>query len=230
MTLLRWIVLVALVAAISFKIVFPTYHYRYRMTVEIEANGQVHTGTGVIGVSAVNQTALEGLLASFDMNYWGQAPVVDLGKDGVIVAILRPTGFPPSYQPPPAYPDNIAMSAYYGLEWGVPHSDVARNFRNLHNQTGQRTLEPSRYPCFVWLPNPENPATARPVMPTVFSKVIAPSVRLRSVKVEITTDRNNNEIFKKLPWLSEMREEERKKPVRVPREPYELKAQYLLGE
>ena len=91
MTLLRWIVLVALVAAISFKIVFPTYHYRYRMTVEIEANGQVHTGTGVIGVSAVNQTALEGLLASFDMNYWGQAPVVDLGKDGVIVAILRPT-------------------------------------------------------------------------------------------------------------------------------------------
>lgn len=67
-------------------------------------------------------------------------------------------------------------------------------------------------------------------MPTVFSKVIAPSVRLRSVKVEITTDRNNNEIFKKLPWLSEMREEERKKPVRVPREPYELKAQYLLGE
>ena len=48
---MKWlgIALAVIVAGVVlFKLKYPTYAYRYRMTVTVAVNGQVHTGSSVI--------------------------------------------------------------------------------------------------------------------------------------------------------------------------------------
>ena len=57
--------------------VYPTYSYRYRLTIAIEVDGKVHAGSSVIEVIWRGQPDLPGA-GSFTPHVRGQAVYVDL--------------------------------------------------------------------------------------------------------------------------------------------------------
>lgn len=72
------------------NLLFPTYTHRYRLTVNIEADGKLHSGSSVIEVRRNDHGPLEGLLhGRFDEEITGESPIVDLGKRGVVEAISK---------------------------------------------------------------------------------------------------------------------------------------------
>lgn len=83
-------------------ILFPSYVHRYRLTVEIEADGKVHEGSGVVEVSVNSHGPLEGLISgAFDLSMQGRAALVDIAPHGVILAILSPHPIQNSFVPRP---------------------------------------------------------------------------------------------------------------------------------
>ena len=88
MQLLGGLAVITVVVAAVFYLTFPAYKHRYRMTVEIEADGNPHTGSGVVDVSHHYHGPFAGLLAGrYDSSFSGDAPVVDLGKYGIVLAV-----------------------------------------------------------------------------------------------------------------------------------------------
>src|SRR6266852_2768355 len=75
----------ALVAGYMYK--YPNYTYRYRLTVNIEVDGKVRSGSSVIEVTWHGQPEL-GDVGPFHPRIRGQAPLVDLGDRGVVGASL----------------------------------------------------------------------------------------------------------------------------------------------
>jgi hypothetical protein len=230
MQLLGGLAVITVVVAAVFYLTFPAYKHRYRMTVEIEADGNPHTGSGVVDVSHHYHGPFAGLLAGrYDSSFSGDAPVVDLGKYGIVLAVLSPANFPSSYRPQPRYASDIAILGYFGPPRNGAKAEVDDRIRGICDQVGERVLKPTMYPGFVWLPNRLDPNSARPVMPSELPTIIDPSVRLRSVSIEVTTQRNKGTLFEKLPWLAAMRAYDKQHPIQVD-DTYKLRAQYLLGE
>ncbi len=179
---------------VAYKYCYPTYSYRYRLTVNIEADGKLHSASSIVEVS---WSAF--FLPSYHFNprLRGQAPLVDLGSRGVLVATLV-TG--DSYGP--------AQDGAWGALW-----IAARAFRLdstneqlplLSTLRGQRALPLDDLPRFVWFPNPEDPKTARKVLAQDFSTVLGPSVRFVGALVEITNDPIVIDIPDRLPWLKSL--------------------------
>ena len=67
--------------------VFPTYSYRYRLTLKVEIDGKVRTGFSVIEVRFVGHPEFPGA-GRFSPEVAGQAVFVDLAERGAIVAVL----------------------------------------------------------------------------------------------------------------------------------------------
>lgn len=75
----------ALVAGYRYK--YRDYSYRYRLTVNIEVDGKVHSGSSVIEVKWRGGPVV-GDGGPFGPSVKGQAALVDLGDRGVVVATL----------------------------------------------------------------------------------------------------------------------------------------------
>ncbi|WP_426437213.1 hypothetical protein [Bradyrhizobium genosp. P] len=72
--------LISLVAAFAtYKFFYPTYTYRYRLTVNIEADGKLHSGSSVVEVIWYAHFLPE--LVSFSPELRGQAALVPLHSD-----------------------------------------------------------------------------------------------------------------------------------------------------
>jgi hypothetical protein len=89
---MKWtpvISVVAVAAVLAGPWIFPSGALRYRMTVEVEADGEMHTGSGVVEVGFARQgwsdEASLGVLPSVT----GQAVVVDLAARGVLFVLLK---------------------------------------------------------------------------------------------------------------------------------------------
>jgi hypothetical protein len=82
-----WLI-TAVAAAATYSIVYPTYEYRYRLTISIEIDGQFHSRSSVVDIAWVGQPDLvdAGPLKS---HIRGQATFVNLGSQGTIGATVN---------------------------------------------------------------------------------------------------------------------------------------------
>src|ERR1700728_2429725 len=77
------------IPVIWFWVSFPTVSYRYRLTVAVECDGQVHSGSSVIEVLLrFNPKWLPPSGGTYNVFVTGQAVLIDLGARGVLVAAL----------------------------------------------------------------------------------------------------------------------------------------------
>jgi hypothetical protein len=182
-------VLLALVAA--YEYFHPTYSYRYRLTVNIEAEGKLHTGSSVIEVTW-SAFFLPGY--HFNPELGGQAVLVDLGSHGVVVATLYNGE---DYGP--------AMDGAWGAIWigarAFGNGSTDEELPALEKLRGKRDLVPNDLPRFVWFSNPQDPMTARKILVHDFPTVLGPSVRFAGASVEITSDPLVVDIRQKLSWV-----------------------------
>src|SRR5947209_1600668 len=66
---------------------YPTYSYRYRLTLAIEVDGKVHTGSSVIEIIWSGGPTI-GDVGPYHPSIRGQAALVDIAPHGVLIAAL----------------------------------------------------------------------------------------------------------------------------------------------
>jgi len=206
MTRARWIVGACVAALVAlYWLNFPTYSHRYRLTISVEADGQVHSGSSVIeirfrfwpqfvaGLSGGGQYAVD---------VRGQAVFVDLGAHGALVASLV------------SYTDQAAVSAQWlALRALNPQPEMSEGsyvvtrerLRELSEAPRRAGLTPDNLPQFVWFKDVVDPATARPVKATDFAAVIGGNASLAIAQVEMTGKPIAVDIDKKLPWYGQLK-------------------------
>ena len=182
--------LIVLVAAVViYKFFYPTYSYRYRLTINIEADGKLHSASSVVGVS---WSAFDLPSYHFNPELSGQATLINLEAHGVVVATLI------------SGKEWGPVDGALGTLWIVPRAfDLKKGYElsALERLRGRRELVLNDLPRFLWLSNPLDPMTARTLSVQDFPKLIGPSVRFVGASVEITNDPLVIDIRGKLPWL-----------------------------
>src|SRR5262245_61484699 len=87
LAVLAVLALLAGAAVVGYRYKYPNYVYRYRLTLNIEVDGKIHSGSSVIEVKWRSGPVI-GDGGPFGGSVKGQAVAVDLGDRGVVVATL----------------------------------------------------------------------------------------------------------------------------------------------
>lgn len=161
-------------------------YYRYRLTVEIEADGKEHSASSVIEVRywwTTFSSGTPGWAARVDA---GLAPMVDLGRYGTVIAAME-------------------ESSDRDLSRRVDHLRRGRNrlggrgFAGLAEEAfkakrpaiasmrGIATLEDG-FPTFIWVPPSNDWRDAKQLWKDEFEQIIGVGVRLRRIVVELRPD------------------------------------------
>lgn len=192
----------------------PTY--RYRLTVEVRTPEGLRSGSSVIEV----QTMVGGWFRLPDENIleirtWGEAVVVDLGRRGVLFALLGNDGSdwaggamnlvtptPPHADGQDPYSEwHAAILKNHGLKVLPPPRPGSRE-PGPHPSAGQG--ETSTYPTFVRFRRLSDPKTVEIVDVDHMSAAFGPGVTLNRITVELTEDPVSKGITKYIPWISEV--------------------------
>jgi hypothetical protein len=86
------LVLLLVAAMGACHLIYPSYTHRYRLTMEVEADGQTRTGSGVVEVTWQRQPKILPQVLEWTESVRGQAVPVDLGRHGLLLAMLAGSG------------------------------------------------------------------------------------------------------------------------------------------
>jgi hypothetical protein len=178
---------------------FPTASYRYRLSIAVETDGQVHSGSSVIELLfRFNPKWVPPSWGTYNVSIRGQAVLIDLGAHGVLVAALG--GVP--YDLSVVSAGLLPARAFLPATWRNPSDSPTspENQRKISQTKGRVDLDrDGGMPAFYWFSDPSNLATAKEIRPANFASVIGDAARLVSAQIEITHDPVVIDIDKKLP-------------------------------
>ncbi|MBU6464525.1 MAG: hypothetical protein KGK01_17115 [Bradyrhizobium sp.] len=187
-------VLVALVVVVGlYKLRYPTYTYRYRMTVEIDAGGEIRSHSSVIEVSLTRQPRILPEVLPFHRSAQGQAVFIELPAGKNLVALLA----------------SGAVGEHRDFPFDViPQVFKIKNVEDLPKLRGRRELAADQMPTLVTVANPGDAKTVQVVKLASIDSLLG--VHLRSISVEMTTDSvPAPDIERHLPFLVQARERQR---------------------
>ncbi len=176
---------------------FPTYTHRFRLTFEIDDNGQTKVGTGVITVRDTDNNWLLAAQKRWRRDAVGPPPWVDLGDRGILLPAMMPM-FPMNRKLNPVA--MLSFVGYLGAKYGSPNISK-QNIEKIQTASGIREIPNDQLPQFIWFSDPLDRNSARPVASDEFETVIGPDVRFVRMYVEITTDEPDQSLYEHLPWL-----------------------------
>lgn len=188
---------------------FPTASYRYRLTISVEVDGKVHSGSSVIDVRYRFNPHWAAALSNgvqYNVGVKGQAVIIDLGTRGTLVAALHSgTGS-----------GHIGVNADYLMGRAVlsfPGRNASgfpvtrENVRTISQIEGTAELTPDNLPLLIWFPELNNSAAPQIVTPAEFANVIGDQTRLVSAHVAITNDPILINLDKRIAWYKALKEE-----------------------
>ena len=200
-----WVLAVAVVATalLSGCGAGPTI-FRYRLTVDIEAAGVVHSASSIIEIKYY--------IGDDGMKLWnsqldGVAPIVDLKGDGWVVAALEGDGAD-------LYAKHLAMGMtrdQIAVKMPLPAAQLplaAYTWKpiELPQAKGKAVLETGQHPYFIWVPPKGGWQAARQLFADEFSKEIHAGVKLVRVSIEPAPGAPFvNKVENAPPWLVEFR-------------------------
>lgn len=204
-----WQIGVVLIFALAALLGWSTHSYlskrtifQYRLTVEIEADGQVHTGSSIIEIRYFTGIDRERRWIGYTR---GVAPFVELGRHGTIIAALEAN---PVWYRTKMESLGLKVSGA-GVELPKSASLLPLGGYNVYPKDlgkakGKVVLKD--LPSFVWIRRGADWLTAEPVLPQEMPVKIDPSVRLVQVTIEPAPDaRLITRIKTPPPWLVQMR-------------------------
>ncbi len=199
------VILTLIVGAVGwYRWNFPTVTYRYRLTINVEVDGQVHSGSSVIEMKTrFNPGWAIGPPANAYVR--GQAAIIDWGPRGVLVAALAGESY-----------DRCTVDARYlagrAFEPANPRRVCATGYpRTLDNERaiaqmkGPVDLTPDNLPLFIWFGDKSDLASAKLAKPDRFASVIGDSARFLSAQIQITDEPIVLDIAKELPAYEALR-------------------------
>jgi hypothetical protein len=173
-----------------------TYVHRFRLTVEVEADGQIRSGSTVIEVrTSIGPDVLR------PMNSLGEAPkargealFIDLGPHGPLVMTLHPTAT--------VAVAGMALDAFTGYPQAIP--DRIKALETLEHLRARAEIPASKLCRMVTFDDILKPATIREVNPSNLEQTFGPNVRFKSATIEMTDAPVTVGIGQHLPWLKGM--------------------------
>jgi hypothetical protein len=168
---------------------YPTYTYRFRLTVAIEVDGERRTGASVIEVRNRLQPTF-GHAPPVVATARGEAVYVELGARGHVIAVLA---FGPN-----AWEDRIATLVPRVFGTSLEEAGLQR----LVQLQGRRELAGPDIPTLVTFADPGAPGTVRLVEPDDLDVVLG--ARFAGAWIELTRDPITRTIEERLPWLSDV--------------------------
>ncbi len=184
-------------AVVWWQVTYPSYSYRYRLTLAIEVDGKVHTGSSVIEVTWHGGPEF-GDVGPYHPSIRGQAALVDLGSRGAVVAALVNGE---SYGPAA----DGALSAIWLASFAFGNKSTNKELPQLKHLTGKRHLSTDNMPRLIWFSDIADPKTAKKLQVSEIPELFGPSARLVDATVEIARDPIVIDIDKKLPWYKSMK-------------------------
>jgi hypothetical protein len=215
---------------------FCSYTYRYRITVDVEVDGKVQSGSGI---SQTQWQLYPAWMVAHGDGWkgwsWGEAPVVDLGQHGVLIAIHNPNTRQKKCNATPHVLLRAPLFAVSKTEPGerpaILNKGTDKMFAVLQAFKSRYTLAAYEFPQFVWLPDRNSRLSAKTICPEDFDS-IHKSVGIKNVFVEMTSARPDGSIYKILPWLSQSETDARSDYSLTVgnKETYELIVRDILGD
>ena len=198
----------ALVVGYMYK--YPNYTYRYRLTVNIEVDGKVHSGSSVIEVTWHGGPEI-GDVGPYTPTIRGQAPLVDLGVRGIVVAaLINGEGY-----------GRPSSGSAWGVLWIAPRAfgreSSVDELPDLPKLRGKRELASDNLPLLLWFSSPQDPNTAKKILVEDIPDIFGPSARFVGASVEIAGDPILIDINQKLPWFQSWSDDYRARgPIYLP--------------
>jgi hypothetical protein len=195
---MKWLViLIASLSAsyVAYTIAYPTFSYRYRITIEVETSEGTKTGSSVLETTTIQYPAWITLGANSDhTTVRGEAIFVDLGGGRNLIALLalgphaedgRTTLFAPR--------------AFFDVREGSPR-DVTWS-KDLSTMTGRRPYAGDKPPTLVTFADLNDPATVREIPFDNPQSVFGPDVRSVRAWIDLTNDPVTTSLEARLPWI-----------------------------
>jgi hypothetical protein len=180
----------------------PRHAARFRMAIALNVMGKVINESSIIQVAFRFNKSPFGT-PDFQSLICGRAIIFDLGARGHLVATLQPDY---TIRGTSVGVEEIALRAFSTLSKRPYHGYAPESARREMSKFRGRVELPSNLlPQFVWLPQPDNVASAVNVEPDAFGTTIGSDVSLRSVSLETTSLPTNGRIEPAPVWLDQMR-------------------------
>lgn len=180
---------------VGYKIKYPTYSWRQKITVVVDTPSGPVSGSSVSTASWTRRAIdFGGFGWSYDSQ--GEAIAVNLGNNRYLFALLIR---PPNYE----YIGSVAPASIYKLE-GRPTNE--KLFREVSGQRGrsegQIIVPDYQWPLMVTFTDKSNPLSIRLVNPKNLKASFGAGYVLKSVTLQITDEPvTDNHIEVMLPWL-----------------------------
>ncbi|MBR1172833.1 hypothetical protein JQ617_02600 [Bradyrhizobium sp. KB893862 SZCCT0404] len=172
---------------------------RYRLTFNVDVDGSLVSGSGVIQVKQSDMRALFGSMGGTGSEVNGEAVIVNLGPRGTLFALLRG--------------QSVGFRTLGGPAWLLFHAfaDVHKReaeplpkVQLLKEQRPRRVLRVDEIPMLVHFRDLDDPKSVEQVEPANLAAAFGPGVALREAVIEVTDDPVTVGIENKLPWLKKL--------------------------
>lgn len=189
------------------NLLHPTHSYRYRLTVEVEKDGKVHSGSSVVELITTRNFFLSALdtVPEWGTAYRGEAVFVDLGGGDHLVTLLVTTD---ETGPTASLPSRVILGAETarGKLAGVYDALTTQYPGRLADAEGRSyPVTFDQLPPMIRFRDLDDPLTVERVDPADLAASYGPGVVFRAAKLEITRDTITEAITQRLPWLNQMR-------------------------
>ncbi len=203
MKLLRTFGYVVLALLALWLFVFPSAWLHYKLSVDVDDNGVMRRGDGVIFVWFQSQ----GPLLIDNTPQWtikpsGEAFAVDLGPRGAFFVLLSQD----HDRPASCDAGRGALACYFKFYV----NDLPNGLVSLLKVTAfafsgaAQDLTPDQLPLLVRFRDINDPATVERVDPDRLELSFGPGVKIVRVRVELTSARMTTGIARRLPWLNKL--------------------------
>lgn len=198
-----WIIAALLVVfAVGFYwLAYPWASLRYEITVEVEADGEVYSGTGVHEVTLGLQPQILTESAARS-SFKGEAVAVDIGDRGTLFLLLTGTRGRPNEAFSPDFGYHVDPEQLVNAVFEVRASS-AEAVRALPYRAIDDDIPFNRLPMMVRFDDITDPTTVALVNPYDLAASFGEGVALRRVHVQTTRARVTEGIEERLPWFND---------------------------
>jgi hypothetical protein len=180
---------------VAYLVFFPTVYLRYRLTLDVDVDGVMRTGSGVVEIAYQGMPdwlSEIGQAAHFAGEMHGYAIPVDLGERGLLFVV---DAYPFLADPKThliALPRAASLTMLPFVAYGFPQDGMPSYMlplaRKLRDTKGPVDIPPDRLPMVVRFRNIDDGDTIEELDPRDLAAAYGPEVRLAQAWFEFTTD------------------------------------------
>ncbi|MBX9826326.1 MAG: hypothetical protein K2Y27_15210 [Xanthobacteraceae bacterium] len=186
------------IAALAYERL-ATHTFRYRLSLLVDDNGRLTSGSSVIEVIS-RLDFVPGRPIKYTRAFRGEAAFVDLGGGRNLFALLqRQDGVDAAY-----YADSVFFSTLISVN-RTEAADRLAILEKFSRDQISRPLEKANTPQLVAFRDLNDPTSVYAVSPDHLDAALGQGVRLERVEVQMTTDPITAQIVRQLPWLDGMK-------------------------